>query len=82
MSDESGSSNQSELLDNSANEENDWNDDNITLHMAALSNISDHVKDDCLVVQDMTEEIPQFYHGHNDSDQGKDCRAKVKPRGQ
>ena len=77
MSDESGSSNQSELLDNSTSEENDWDDDNITLHMTALSNVSDHMEDDCLVAQDMAEEIPQFYHDHNDIDQSKDCQTTV-----
>ena len=77
MSDESGSSNQLELLDNSTSEENYWDDNNITLHMTALSNVSDHMEDDCLVTQDMAEEIPQFYHDHSDSDQSKDCQTKV-----
>ena len=81
MSGESGSSNQSELLDNSTSEEDDWDDDNITLDMAALSNVSDHMEDDCLVAQDMAEEIPQFCHDHNDSDQSKDSN-KGQPRGQ
>ena len=45
--------------------------------MAALSNVSDHLEDDCLVAQDMAEEIPQFYHDHNDCEQSKDCQTKV-----